>query len=993
MNFIDQFIGALALGSKQALENFCKLETSENDYSLLGRDGSLISLIKINGSRKIVGAAELNQIVSNASVTFAPYLEEAGHGVQFWFSRDPEGAVGEVAAALARAEKTSKALGLALDDVFSERKKRLPNFLSSEALYIALWSRPVALTKTQIKEALIDSKKKSKGMPLNKSGQRMMFAAESLRTRHQSFIRSMVKDLRDMGLLCDMVEVHEALKAVRSSIYPDLAQSQWSPLLPGDKMPSRLPENGEKRDVSSLLWPSIAQQIFVKDAENLTETAVRIGDFIYSGVDLIVGPEEVQPFSHILARLADANIPWRVSFLLEGAGLNAQAFKGMMVGFMAWASDYNQKIHEALKELKAMRLEGETIVQLRVSFATWAPVGEERKLRERNADLMRAVEGWGHCQATDRAGDPLEGVMSSALGIACASTAPPGAAPIADAMTWLPWGRPANPWEHGAVLLRTADGKPWPYQPGSAKQISFFDIVFAPPGYGKSVLMNTINLAVCLAPSSTTMTNPKLPRVAIIDVGPSSSGLVELIKESLPPKRRHEVAYHRLQMTPEYAINPFDTQLGCRAPMPQERSFIVNILILLATPVGSVKPYDGITDLVGIVVDELFKMFGDEGQPRLFARGDDVEVDEALDAHNIHLPTRSSWWEVVDILSEKELWTEAGLAQRHAVPLLHDVVVAARTRAVEDLFGDTKAPTGENIVTAFARMISGAIREFPILASPTRFDIGGARICALDLDEVAPRGGEAADRQTAIMYMLARHALARDFYLNQENVKNMNKDYRGYHMRRARELRETPKRLVYDEFHRTGSAEAIRAQVRADIREGRKWGIQICLASQLLDDFDSQMVDQATGIWILGAGTESAVNEAVTRFNLSSTSTYVLRHRLTGPSSAGAPMLTMLRLKDGTYEQFLYNTLGPIELWSLSTTAEDSEIRKRLYARIGPVVARARLAAAFPGGSAKGEIERRVVDLMEGGDTLNEDKVSGSVLDSIVDELASLNLE
>ena len=57
----------------------------------------------------------------------------------------------------------------------------------------------------------------------------------------------------------------------------------------------------------------------------------------------------------------------------------------------------------------------------------------------------------------------------------------------------------------------------------------------------------------------------------------------------------------------DYAINPFDVQLGCRFPTPQERSFLVNFLTLLVTPVGSEKAYDGVADMSGLVVDELYK--------------------------------------------------------------------------------------------------------------------------------------------------------------------------------------------------------------------------------------------------------------------------------------------------------------------------------------------------------------------------------------------------
>jgi len=83
--------------------------------------------------------------------------------------------------------------------------------------------------------------------------------------------------------------------------------------------------------------------------------------------------------------------------------------------------------------------------------------------------------------------------------------------------------------------------------------------VYARPGSGKSVLSNAQNLALCMSGGIT-----RLPRIAIIDIGPSSSGLISLLKEALPEKDRHLVAYHRLRMLPEYSINPFDTQLGSR---------------------------------------------------------------------------------------------------------------------------------------------------------------------------------------------------------------------------------------------------------------------------------------------------------------------------------------------------------------------------------------------------------------------------------------------
>ena len=194
------------------------------------------------------------------------------------------------------------------------------------------------------------------------------------------------------------------------------------------------------------------------------------------------------------------------------------------------------------------------------------------------------------------------------------------------------------------------------------------------------------------------------------------------------------------------------------------------------------------------------------------------------------------------------------------------------------------------MIHAFERMITSSIRELPILASVTRFDIGAARICAVDLGEVAPQGDDNADRQTAIMYMLARHTLVRHWWLGADSIKLMPPRYHPYHEDRLRDIRETPKRICYDEFHRTSRTRSVRAQVVRDVREGRKWGVQIVLASQLLEDFDDNMVDLATGVWVLGAAvSDRAVTSTAERFGLTETAKWVMRHRLTGPRASGCP--------------------------------------------------------------------------------------------------------
>ena len=95
----------------------------------------------------------------------------------------------------------------------------------------------------------------------------------------------------------------------------------------------------------------------------------------------------------------------------------------------------------------------------------------------------------------------------------------------------------------------------------------------------------------------------------------------------------------------------------------------------------------------------------------------------------------------------------------------------------------------------------------------TKFDIGDARVVSLDLDEVAKSGGDAADRQTAVMYMLARYVLARNYYLTEENVRDMPELIKIIINSELQKFAKILNALCYDEFHRTAKAQAVRDQV------------------------------------------------------------------------------------------------------------------------------------------------------------------------------------
>lgn len=161
--------------------------------------------------------------------------------------------------------------------------------------------------------------------------------------------------------------------------------------------------------------------------------------------------------------------------------------------------------------------------------------------------------------------------------------------------------------------------------------------------------------------------------------------------------------------------------------------------------------------------------------------------------------------------------------------------------------------------------------------------------------------------------------------------------------------------------------------------------MQLGFASQRLSDIGESIIAQSTGRFVLRAGDQRELEEIVKRFDLSDASAKIVRYRLTGPKKSGAPFLAILQAGDALYEQLLLNSLGPVELWALSTTPGDTSLRNRLYARIGFSEGLRRLAKVFPSGSALDEIERRTKARLKKGDAA--DRIEAGVVDELADEL------
>jgi intracellular multiplication protein IcmB len=990
---IARMLASVSLALKQPLESFCELETAHGD-ALVTKHGDYVTFARVDGMRRMALRADVERIATAMRVDIGGALENRGHAIVGYYVSDPEQAAVEIERVnMTQCRSVAREVGLDLADILDERMSLWPSIMRWDGAFFVLWTRIAVLTKEERKHMKEEQAAQAKACPGIGDSQCFFLRSEVMSARHEGFVSRVVGSLKAHDIAATVLTAHEALTVCREAVYRETVGSGWKASLPGDRVMPRLPEDDVKTPKKEgLLWPRLGGQIFHVDAVTHGGQRVVMGANEYGGVDMAMGPEDPRPFVELAAALGRDRVPWRATLILEGGGKSGMMLKEIGATFLGMFPT-NGDLRRAFAVLREARESDNHIsVKLRASFATWARAGETRSVRRRVATVGQRLEGWGNCRASSVAGDPLEGVMSSVPGLALASTAPPSLALLGDALAMLPWQASRSPWREGSVLFRRPDGVIWPYDPsGGSMRPSVVDLFIAPPGSGKSVLANAINLGLCLSSAALGAHGAKLPLIGKVDVGPSAEGFVRLVREALGPERRHEAIYVRMQLTPEYSFNIFDLQVGCEYPLPLEKAFLQNFLTLVTLPPSETKSFEGMPQMISLVIDEAYRRCTDVagGSPKRYRRGVDSLVDDALDRHRVVLDQEDPYWrDVVRDLCGRREWRMAERAQRHAVPVLEDLVAASRADQVKDLFGRLQIQmTHEQLAEIFARYMQDLIRRFPILNRPTRLDFGPARIIVLDLAAVAPTGSAAANRQTEMMYMLGRHVLARNFFLHPDYLSQVPEPVRDYHRVRFQEAHEGVKRLDYDEWHRTAGSPQVRAQAELDVREGRKHNVQIGFSSQRLSDMDDSLIAQSTGRFVLRAGDETEAEEIVRRFNLSEASAQIVRFGLNGPGPGGAPFLAVLSAGGGKYEQMLVNTLGPKELWALSTTPGDTALRDRLYEAVGFGEALRRLSTVFPRGSALAEIERRKSERLRRGEL--EMGADAGVIDEVAGELTN----
>jgi len=948
---ISSFISTIL---KQTFHEYIPLETTVSDNIIACTNGELISVIKINGVNNVLSGEDMHHSYDLFAKSISMFLESGSHQLQVTFNYDPDNARRNLEAMMRPCRDSFKAMGLDDELLVDSTINKLVGGSAEESCYMTLYTTFEGLSKMEsvVQKKKIDRLAKDKDAVFFHSSQNLFIESDAIFQRHKSFYESVEDDLRNMGVFAKVLDAHEAIRAVREHIEAEYVDPDWSPTLPGDAIK---PRNFEGNDM--LGYPRISDQL-ITTKSIIDDTDIEHAGRMHRPFLMNVAQRDVKLFSSLFHRMP-VGLPWRLSFHLQPNITSLAGMKIIMSNMTSWMMASNKRIRDGWEYVKAIEnSDSDTIVGLRLGGMTWGKDKEE--LDVRFSQVVRAVEGWGDMKVSSDSNDPFETFLAMAPCLsryALKSSMP--AAPLHEITSMFPFFRPSLPWEFGGMIYTSLDGRPLPMEMASSIQTQWNTLVSAPPGSGKSVAM--LNMVIALIGKAG---HKFLPKIGIIDIGPTSSGLINMLKFLLPEKDSHLVGRYRLQYSDRYSINPLDTFMGKREPLALDREFAINLITMLCTPSGMEFPYPNTSEVVGMAIDTSFRLKANEGA-NAYHKGINDDVDKDIENFNIEIDNDTTWWELVDALFLKGQYENASTAQRYAVPLLGDVARAMiQDQGIKDLYGTDKiSGEGVDLLHALSRNLTASIADFKIFSKPTMFNVDRKRIIALDLDEVAKAGAKKA----SVMYMVARHVLAKTYYFDMDHIPEFPEMYHDYYEQFYLENKGSAKGLFMDEFHRTQplsgldhASEAVRGQVKVDMREGRKFNVFIVLASQRFKDFDDAMIDLASTRYIFGYGSKTEINHISDTLGLSSAARMSIGRHLNGASSRGSNVLINYKTKNGEFSQICTFQCASERLWFLSTTSEDQIVLNTLFKEFPQKDAIKFLCRKFPGGSAKHDIEARL---------------------------------
>jgi intracellular multiplication protein IcmB len=989
--------------------------TTDDDHTFVTKEGALVTILRLRGTTAKLFDPELLSVINEISEVVGQDIIRGGnHGFSVSFEFDPDEAYNYAKRTLNGSLNTAKRLGLGklMSIIIEEKAVKMAEYCHVENTYIALSTYPRSLHKDDMKSQALERAEAMQTWPDTAEALMGDMAYPALRTRHQTMISSFLsrmeslESLDTVGLLMDTLSVKAYLKDVKR-LTDHGSSIAWQPRTMEDaltriRVPSSAKESkGKKFDF--LMPPTFGQQLFGSTIETIGLKYAVMGNRLYYSCAVSEGPSNPETFDRLITQAANLDLPFRITISMKGSGIGVDALDNALAGTFPWMSTANGQRKEAVKNLTRYETEMNGVVPaMYITACTWADAKPRYskkngvqydlgQISERATKLNRVIQSWGGMQTRDTFNAPIEGSLSTQAGLFDHPLGCVMAPTMPDAIGMTPIFRPTTSWSEvdGNVMLRTEDGKFLHYQQTSKRQNAWVTLLVGPMGFAKSTTINTLNFYYLVSPSA----ESEIPYLRCMDIGPSSRSIIDAVRQSLPADRQEVAKYIRIENSPEYMINPCDTAFGLEEPLPNHRAYLVNLITTLCVGMSG-ELANLLPGLVTTIVIKTFKAYASKehggDRPRQYYPKANALVDQKITDHGIEIDELTSWHELRDELFEAGETRAALICHRKAMPVLSDMIAIASMEEIRQEYPE--AYNGAPLLDIFSRNIREAVNIFPILQGETKFELGESRVISLDLEDLVPKTMTKDGLwQASIAFFIGYNLLTSDFFFHRSYLKYVPQRYLRYHTRRVQHLETSRKRFSMDERQRFSKVPAAQAQVDSMIAEGRKNLVDIMVASQMFEHHTETSINLATSIIILGAGNMTPKDEEGVKSRFSLTDSQMKKIRsIRKPTKKGAEVFTIFKTEDGSQAHYGYLTDGSIYLWLIATEAVDRSMRNRMYERFDETEALKRLAIRFPGGSIKSDIDARLAELND--DVIDEDKISGNIIEEFIEECASVTI-
>lgn len=1042
--------------------DYCDLESVAGADTLVFKDGTLLTLLRYEGMLSQVSGNNFVKMIDQASDQLNKLMLSSGYKFVCVFKKDLD-----AFSSLARIEnlqkKTADNLQLELYDIIEENVDTARKNVYDEEVYFGLMTNMQALDPVELDSLKIQAKKKpDSDMPKLTYSQNLHQVSNILLSKHSEFVQRFIGCFRgsDYYVSIERINAVKALSVIRHSVQPNSSPRNWIPAVALDQqmmreqahvdefnMPVMFPSNQDYEDQSHIMPPELPRQLLSQSievlgaSENLPPNTIRCDGRLYASVFMDIPPTSPAMFNELFSAFNNTafvdtrgqvrSIPWSITFLVSGDGMAGSIMKKVFKDIVGLAPpSTNANLQAAYNQLNYLKKNDKAVVGIQCSAMTWVDDvnDKSRELLTKHKNLMKyAMEAWGSMKVIDNVGDPILGWRSNHIGMATNHVGTKGAAPLPHVLAMLPLTRPASAFKTGTVINRTLDGKVMLLEKFSSQMRTWVKCITGTPGSGKSVMLNNELLETCLLGGL-----ERLPFITVIDKGESSSGFIELIRDRLPPHLKYLAVTKKLRKEKEYAINPFDVKVGLTRPLNDEKTQMVAFLTALLTPTNSNKPYQDTQAFVSFLIESMFDSIQEgteRGNPKLYQYQQNIELDKYIIDNEIiefekdsrgqplyHRPLEQiTYFALVRKLhklgesqiegSKKQVtaWRARDLAHRLAMPTLPEINSILSDPKTLETFTNEVA-TGETMPEFAKRAVAYSISAYPCFAHTTQFDVDTARLVSLDLQEVVSKQNP---QQSSLFVQIARMIGVKKIGLSKGDIQSeiMPEMFKRYYTQELQNLNADKKVLAIDEMHNYRGNSVFMGLLEVDAREGRKWGLELILASQYISDFyfdtpsDS---DGATTVDLLSAVTHMCLCTPPEGKDLkifrdyfdpvdSNTGKYKIPQSTLNSirlDSNGLTYLSCLKAKSKRYTQLLTLQVASKRLWSLTTTSEDRLIRNIMYELTNGDRTKAIAALAYylPSG-AKERVELMRNNMIAENSKVSEEEIQAKA-NSLVRDLA-----